>query len=1206
MPALAVCFLLTLAFAGPGNAETPAYKEVIARGAFVDALPLAKAALAGVDRGDRRWLEIALDVAQMQIGTGRYTAAERMLSAIRDALRATTAPTVAATEAYLRGLLYLELERLEESAQAFGEALSARVALFGSDHPSVAKTLADFGLLLSFQRDYEASERALKQALDILARFPGDTTLPVSETLSNMAAMEESRGNAERAQELATRALAIQEASAAPAHPRTANTLFNLGRAKAALGDPDAAIAALERSREIDRAGRGENHPYLAIASDDLANLYQRKGDRKAVQAARETSYRVNRAHFGPDHDYTLDSQTELANAYKQAGRYGKAVPLLRDLVPRLRAARGDTSDEALVAQNNLGETLKLAADLPGAEAAFRELLTLVERRFGPDHEETATVLNNLGNILVARGRYAAAKPVLKRAIAMIERTLGRDHPMIGVALGNLGSAFLEQGLVEQSLPLLERALAVIEPNLGEDSLPTAKALSNFALAELLSGSYEDSARKFRRVIDIVEKTLGPRHPQLTNPLNNLALALEHLGRGAEARAPLTRAIEIAEASLGPNHIRTAELHHVMAKLLGGLGEYDEGRPYLDRVTKTLTAGLGPDHPRLADVFLTIALFDSQQGDRARALARLRQIRGIFEKRAELAIGSPSPDASAELRKARKGFLFHLTALGRADPIPAADIAEAFEVAQLTQLGAAAKAVTRMAARFAAGDSRLAQRVRARQDAADRWARADEALTEALGRPQEKRDPAAEETWRTERDAAAEQVSELDAALAREFPRYRQLIGVRPMPLAIARTLLGPDEALIAFMTIDEGTAMIAVRRDAAQLHPIDIGAVELSTAVDRLRRGLDPTEINDVSALHEFDAETAHALYVKLFAPAEGLLEGARHVFVVPDGALTRLPAGVLLTEPPNAETFEFSAYRDMPWLARRFALSVLPSVSALRSVRGSGGRTASRVAMLGVGDPLLKDHPAVSGHGATRAGSAADWLSNARIRGATVPGLFRSNGLADVRAVRSLPSLPDSRNELEALRAAVGAEGSRLLLRENATESKLRARTDLSDYGILAFATHGLVAGELAGLTEPALVMTPPDEATAGDDGLLTASEISTLSLNADWVVLSACNTAGGGGDGEGLSGLAKAFFYAGSRALFVSHWPVASDAAVRLTTTMFRAQADAPEIGKAEAHRRAILAVMSDSDKPIYAHPLFWAPFVVVGDGGTYRPD
>lgn len=227
-------------------------------------------------------------------------------------------------------------------------------------------------------------------------------------------------------------------------------------------------------------------------------------------------------------------------------------------------------------------------------------------------------------------------------------------------------------------------------------------------------------------------------------------------------------------------------------------------------------------------------------------------------------------------------------------------------------------------------------------------------------------------------------------------------------------------------------------------------------------------------------------------------------------------------------------------------------------------------------------------------------------RGRGAWAPGLFRGDGLADVETVKSLPSLPDTKDELEALQRAIGGGSSLLLLQNEATEANLRARTDLADYGVLVFATHGLIGGDLAGLTEPALVLTPPERATVQDDGLLTASEISTLSLNADWVILSACNTASGEVDGEGLSGLAKAFFYAGSRALFVSHWPVVSDAAVKLTTAMFRAQADAPGIGKAEAHRRAIHAVMTDADNPMYAHPLFWAPFVVVGDGGTFRPN
>jgi CHAT domain-containing protein len=162
------------------------------------------------------------------------------------------------------------------------------------------------------------------------------------------------------------------------------------------------------------------------------------------------------------------------------------------------------------------------------------------------------------------------------------------------------------------------------------------------------------------------------------------------------------------------------------------------------------------------------------------------------------------------------------------------------------------------------------------------------------------------------------------------------------------------------------------------------------------------------------------------------------------------------------------------------------------------------------------------------------------------------------------------------------------------------------LAKYRIVAFATHGLLAGEFRGLAEPSLVLTPPLKASAQDDGLLTASEIATLNLNADWVLLAACNTAAPAQryGAEGLSGLAKAFLYAGSRALLVSHWWVASHATVLLTTGAIGALAKDPAIGRAEALRQAMLPLMNGEAGEMYAHPVFWAPFINVGEGGSGR--
>jgi CHAT domain-containing protein len=141
-----------------------------------------------------------------------------------------------------------------------------------------------------------------------------------------------------------------------------------------------------------------------------------------------------------------------------------------------------------------------------------------------------------------------------------------------------------------------------------------------------------------------------------------------------------------------------------------------------------------------------------------------------------------------------------------------------------------------------------------------------------------------------------------------------------------------------------------------------------------------------------------------------------------------------------------------------------------------------------------------------------------------------------------------------------------------------------------VVAFATHAGVAGELPGLAEPALVLTPPAVADEGDDGLLTASEVARLSLDADLAVLSACNTAAADGSpgAPGLSGLAKAFLHAGSRSLLVSHWAVLSDAAARLTTGMFAELARDPGLGRAEALRRSAIALADDPGRPDLAHP------------------
>jgi CHAT domain-containing protein len=211
-----------------------------------------------------------------------------------------------------------------------------------------------------------------------------------------------------------------------------------------------------------------------------------------------------------------------------------------------------------------------------------------------------------------------------------------------------------------------------------------------------------------------------------------------------------------------------------------------------------------------------------------------------------------------------------------------------------------------------------------------------------------------------------------------------------------------------------------------------------------------------------------------------------------------------------------------------------------------------------------------------------------------------WRGAGVDRAQLARNLPSLLDTADELKAVAVKVGAPASDVHLEKDATERVVK-RLPLADYRIVYFATHVLVAGDIEGLGEPSLVLTLPAQPNELDDGLLTASEAAHLKLNADWVVLSACNTIAGDKPGaEALSGLARAFFYAGARALLVSHWSVASDAATRLTVSTFDFLKTHPKAGRAEAVRRAMLGYMNDTADPVNAYPAFWGPFSVVGEG------
>jgi CHAT domain-containing protein len=302
--------------------------------------------------------------------------------------------------------------------------------------------------------------------------------------------------------------------------------------------------------------------------------------------------------------------------------------------------------------------------------------------------------------------------------------------------------------------------------------------------------------------------------------------------------------------------------------------------------------------------------------------------------------------------------------------------------------------------------------------------------------------------------------------------------------------------------------------------------------------------------------------------------------------------------------------------WLTRRHAITVLPAVSSLKALRRVARPSAATKPMIGFGNPLLDGNPrerpwelrwaALAREKQTCKGlepSQQVAATTRRTRG--VLHVAMRNGHADVTDLASQVPLPDTADELCTAARELKLAPDDILLGANATETnikRLSGEGKLAQYHVLHFATHGTLAGEITGTSEPGLIFTPPKQQSDLDDGYLSASEVAAIKLDADWVILSACNTAAGGAQGaEALSGLARAFFYAGARAMLVSHWSVDSAATVQLITSAVGATTHDKTLGRAEALRRAMLA-MIDKGEPRQAHPAYWAPFVVVGEGSA----
>lgn len=943
---------------------------------------------------------------------------------------------------------------------------------------------------------------------------------------------------------------------------RAAKTMDTSGNPQAALEKIDALLARARTARGVPELD------LLYAEAVRAAALFWLDRPEEALAIFRKVDEALVRGKYPMSSDWG-ELINNTGSVLSNMGRLDEALPYKRRALDIAESLTGPDSIEyagalygtALI-EFRMG---KLLEAYPKVRNALRIARAHAEKT-GQGLEYPAIYGLSLASLQIQSGDTASALDTAREAAIWAETRLGENHRVTMATLNSLGTALNDSGLYAQAIPVLRRTLDLRARVYAEDHPDMAFSFNALGFALDNAGLKEEAAPFYERGAAIFEKAGGQTQPTaVAVSLGQLARIAHWRGQHDEALALREKALRLGrERSPSPEHpdILTAEIN--LAGELIRVRRLEEARGLLDHANAAFARRAVAGNARRLSGQVIAARLMQESGDVAGALALVREV--IAPARARLLDRATPRGELSRLAEQYHPLFVEATRIA----IGAGDADMAFEMLQLANMGDLQSAFSGISARDAAGNPEAEAAVERYRALAVDGTRLRRALNQAVGSGNTARAEALDREI-AETDAA---LRAEDARLARLIPGYAALTAVEPASLAQARAGLGKGQALLVYGLDDSGLVVFAATAKDTAMTRVAVAPRRVLDLQQRLRRSIeDGVLTNGASA---FDRQAAWELYQVLF-PAEvaRLVRNSRDLRVLASGALAALPFAALVTEKPQGADDDAIALRQTKWLALRHALTTPIAARPL----ATASRRATAANFAGIGAPVLGE--AASGPAARLATRSA-----ARLR----------SGERGVEALRELAGLPGAEGELTRMAAFFPGQ-RKLLLGAEATESAVKA-LPLAEADVIAFATHGLVGGAFRDVIEPALVLTPPEKPGEADDGLLTASEIAKLRLDADWVILSACDTSAGEGENAPtFSGLARAFVTAGARGLLLSHWPVRDDAATAMT--LATVDASRQGVARAEALRRAQVAVLRDARITGGAHPATWAPFVLVGD-------
>jgi CHAT domain-containing protein/tetratricopeptide (TPR) repeat protein len=912
------------------------------------------------------------------------------------------------------------------------------------------------------------------------------------------------------------------------------------------------ALPLARQALALRRQVLGERHPDYAQSLNNLATLYVYQGEYAKAEPLYRQARDLAKQVLGERHPHYATSLYNLAALYESQGEYAKAEPLCRQARDIYKQVLGERHPDYATSLDNLARLYQDQGEYAKAEPLFRQALEIHKEVLGECHPHYATSLNNLARLYQDQGEYAKAEPVFRQALEITKQVLGEHHPDYAASLDNLARLYQDQGEYAKAEPLFRQALEITKQVLGEHHPDYALSLNNLAQLYNEQGECAKAEPLYRLALDIRKAVLGERHPEYAASLNNLAALYRAQGEYARAEPLYRQAIVALRQRLDgpppPLEQLTAADMRPLPKAVTCLANY----------CVLLEQGLGSRptaaQPRAAEHACALALAVRE---------RLRQ-EVLQQEASKLLHGAKEFDLVPRrigLRQrlfGREGRAADLeAALGTAEQ----GIARVF----LEQLGKArAQAVGHVSAELRAQEAAVRRQLR----------ELDTRLAKEQDKPADKRDPDKVGQLLDEQRKVEDRLTELIRRMEKEYPQYAALKYPKPCSLAEARGCLAPTETALLFVPGDKRSYLLLVEAQPARDDKANGLAIIALPGRDDLADGVSRLTDRDTFDMQRKARAAGAQAYDLLLAPVKERIRG-KDLVIVPGAPLAYVPFEALV--------------EDGRFLIEKHRIRYAPSLTALHLVRlWEQTRDKPQRPLWVMADPVYeKADQRVTGEPdldqATR-----DALAKYLARADRGPA-------ADETSAR----LRFTGQEAEAIRARLGAAGSDVLTGLQATEAAVKAA---SEKGLLAraryvhFATHGILGLDTG--QPPALVLSlvgndgARDEDGGINDGFLRLDEVTRLRLNADLVVLSACETGKGRlYAGEGVTGLARAFLSAGSRGVVCSLWAVDDRETAAFMAHLYSGLKEGQ--ASADALRAAKLAMVREG-KP----PVFWAPFILIG--------